>query len=191
MRRKQFILYLATLLTGLFSASVSYADKLGAPHGIPYFDEIRLGVLAADLDPGGASDDELALNAELLTRHIGQHYDNPLLDVFLNPRLHIGATLATDKGINQAYAGFTWDYQLTDRLFVETSFGGAIHDGETDDNNTDSYGCTAQFRESLSVGVNLTENISVMATVDHMSNAGLCDENQGFTNAGVRLGYRW
>jgi len=27
--------------------------------------------------------------------------------------------------------------------------------------------------------------------VSHMSNGGLCDENQGLTSAGVQLGYRW
>jgi hypothetical protein len=41
------------------------------------------------------------------------------------------------------------------------------------------------------IGVDVTESISIMATVDHMSNADLCDENQGLTNAGVRVGYRW
>ncbi|WP_081449527.1 acyloxyacyl hydrolase [Rhodomicrobium vannielii] len=30
-----------------------------------------------------------------------------------------------------------------------------------------------------------------MATIDHMSNAGLCDTNRGLTNAGVRLGYKF
>jgi hypothetical protein len=28
-----------------------------------------------------------------------------------------------------------------------------------------------------------------MATVEHMSNAGLCSQNRGLTNVGVRLGY--
>ncbi len=30
-----------------------------------------------------------------------------------------------------------------------------------------------------------------MATIDHMSNAGLCSENRGISNAGLRLGYKW
>jgi hypothetical protein len=178
-----------TLLT--LTSSLSCADEAGVTATFPYFDEIRFGVLAADLEPGGASDDEIAINFELLTPHIGKQYDHPVLDVIFNPRLHFGATLATGDGLNQGYAGLTWDYHLTDALFVEASFGGAAHDGETDDDNPDSYGCTVQFRESLSVGVNVTDQFSVMATVDHMSNAGLCDENQGLTNAGVRLGYRW
>lgn len=169
----------------------SHADGLSEPSPLPLFNEIRFGVLAADLDPGGGSDDTVAINAELLSPHFAGQYGDLILDALLNPRLHIGTTLTTDDGVNQAYAGLTWDYHLTDAVFLETSFGGAVHNGETDDHNADSYGCTIQFRESLSVGVDLSERISLMATVDHMSNSGLCNENQGLTNAGVRLGYRW
>ena len=32
---------------------------------------------------------------------------------------------------------------------------------------------------------------SLMATIEHSSNAGLCSENRGLTNAGLRLGYRF
>ena len=155
----------------------------------PLFSEFRFGVLAADLEPGGGSDDGVAISGELLTPNRARNL--PFIQNLLHPRFHIGAAIHTDDGVNQAYAGLTWDYYLTDTLFVETSFGGAVHDGDTDGNNPDSYGCTLNFRESVSIGVDITESVSVSATVDHMSNAGLCDQNQGLTNAGVRLGYRW
>jgi hypothetical protein len=156
----------------------------------PLFSEYRIAVLAADIEPGGGSDDGVAVSIELLTPHRGAaHYS--LVEHLLNPRFHVGALVHTDDGVNQAYAGLTWDYYLTDSIFVETSFGGAVHDGETDSDSTDSYGCTLNFRESIGIGADVTESISIMATVDHMSNADLCDENQGLTNAGVRLGYRW
>ncbi len=167
------------------------ADGFSGPSAFHLFNEARLGVFAADLDPGGASDDTISINGELLTPKVVGDYADTFLNAFLTPRFHLGTTFTTDYGINQVYGGLTWDYHLTDALFLETSFSAAIHDGETDNNNPDSYGCTVQFRESLSVGVHLTRQMSVMATVDHMSNAGLCDENQGLTNAGVRLGYRW
>lgn len=167
-------------------------DLNDAASPIPVFDEFRFGVLAADLDPGGATDDTVAINAELLTPHVGGPYQGSILESFLHPRLHIGTTVNTDdNGVNQLYAGLTWDHNLGERLFFETSFGGAVHDGETGDNNSDSYGCTLNFRESASIGVHLTERMSIMATIDHMSNANLCNENQGLTNAGVRFGYRW
>ena len=167
------------------------AGGFGGSSPVYFFNEARLGVFAADLDPGGASDDTISINGELLTPPMRGDYADPILNAFLKPRFHLGTTFTTDDGVNQAYSGLTWDYHLTDALFLETSFGAAIHDGETDGNNHDSYGCMVQFRESLSVGIHLTRRMSVMAIVDHMSNAGLCDENQGLTNAGVRLGYRW
>ncbi len=37
----------------------------------------------------------------------------------------------------------------------------------------------------------LSERWDVMATVDHMSNADLCDANRGLTNVGIRIGRRW
>jgi hypothetical protein len=47
------------------------------------------------------------------------------------------------------------------------------------------------FRESASLGYRITSNVSVMGTVEHISNAGLCDQNRGLTNVGLRLGYRF
>jgi hypothetical protein len=184
-----FILALSLSIFGLSPAQAG-GDHRGS--SFPAIDEVRLGVLVTDLEPGGASEDTIAINAELLTPRIGSPYDGSILASFLHPRLHAGFTVNTEEdGVNQAYAGLTWSHDLGERLFLETTFGGAVHGGETDDNNTDSYGCPLQFRESLSVGVHVTKQVSVMATVDHMSNANLCDENQGLTNAGVRLGYRW
>ena len=179
------------------SASGSGANASGdssgnTTTGFTAIAEIRLGVVGTDLEPGGGGDGQAAINVELLTDHLGESENASIFERLLHPRLHLGATLNPDSGgVNQANAGLTWDYPLSNSLFVETSFGTALHDGGTSGSNSDSYGCTLQFRESLSLGVSFNEHLRVMATVDHMSNAGLCDENQGLTNAGVRLGYRW
>jgi lipid A 3-O-deacylase len=178
----RFLLLLAVLLGGSGNAASAQDHTL--------FSEFRFGVLAADLEPGGGSDDGVAVSLELLTPYRGGVHDS-LIEHMLNPRFHVGAQIHTDDGVNQAYAGLTWDYYFTDAIFLETSFGGAMHDGETASNSADSYGCTLNFRESIGIGVDVTESISIMVTVDHMSNADLCDENQGITNAGVRVGYRW
>jgi len=94
-----------------------------------------------------------------------------------------GLWKSTDGGTSLVYTGLTWDVFLTQRLFVEGSFGGAIHDG--DDHQ---FGCTVDFRESGSVGLMFGKHWELMATVDHMSNADLCDENRGLTTVGLRLG---
>jgi len=54
-----------------------------------------------------------------------------------------------------------------------------------------ALGCHVLFRESASLGFNLTESWRIMGTIEHNSNAGLCDFNRGLTNAGVRLGYKF
>jgi lipid A 3-O-deacylase len=154
-------------------------------------DEVRLGVLAANLDEGDSEDAETLINGEILFGRFSGPHGDPLHDFFLSPRPHIGFSVTPDDGTNQVYAGLTWDFRLSDRLFVEASFGGTLHDGPTASSDPDSYGCSLLFRESASIGYELTERLRLMLTVDHMSNAGLCDQNQGLTNAGVRLGYRW
>ena len=53
-------------------------------------------------------------------------------------------------------------------------------------------GCSVLFRESASVGANLTESSSIMLTLEHASHAGLCGEdNRGITNLGVRVGFKF
>lgn len=160
----------------------------------PFFavTETRLGVFAANLEESAGEQAETLINVEVLFGKLPGQYSDPLSNYFLRPRLHVGFSLTPDEGgTNQAYAGVTWEFRLNDWAFIEASFGGAVHDGPTAGNDPDSYGCAVNFRESASLGFELSERMRLLFTVDHMSNAGLCDQNQGLTNAGVRLGYRW
>lgn len=154
----------------------------------PWIDEVRLGLFIHDSEQGN-DEDGADLNLEILYGRIG-HARGNFLDYFLMPRPHLGATISF-KDTSLAYAGFTWDLQITERLFVETSFGGAVHNGPFDDKDDAAFGCAANFRESASLGVALSDRWRMLATIEHMSNAGLCGENDGLTNAGVRLGYKW
>lgn len=152
--------------------------------------ELRVGGMATNLENGGAvGDNTPGINIEFLFARYNVPQADPVTTFVLSPRLHLGTTIAPD-GINEVYAGFTWEYHLATRVFLEASLGGAVHDGPNGD-NSDSYGCTVLFRESASLGLDITNRVRLLATVDHVSNAGLCSENQGLTNAGVRLGYRW
>ncbi len=169
----------------LLSATAAVA---GSPSTGGFIDEFRFGVLAQDLEDNDA-EDGIAMNAELLFPHLGPRTGGPL-DTFLSPRPHIGAQINTEGDTSLAYAGLTWDIWFSEILFIEASFGGAVHDGPTDDSG-DSFGCSVNFRESASIGIALAENWRLLATVSHMSNAGLCDENSGLTSGGLQLGYRW
>jgi hypothetical protein len=152
-------------------------------------DEFRFGVLMHSIDPNNG-EDGADVNLEVLLRRPAARYGDAFLDFALRPRLHLGASINTAGDTSQLYGGLTWDARLTQKLTLELSFGGAVHDGPTGDNLADSYGCTASFRESLSLGYALDERWTAYGTLSHMSNAGLCDHNTGLSSAGIRLGYK-
>ncbi len=154
----------------------------------PALDEFRLGVLQPVDGPHDDEDGGPNVNLELLFGRFGPQYENIFLNNFLRPRPHIGGSINTDGNTDQFYWGLTWDVFLTQRIFIEGSFGGAVHDGDDDD---DEFGCSVNFRESGSIGYNLSERWNVLVTVDHMSNADLCDENRGLTNVGIRFGRKF
>ena len=155
------------------------------------FSELRLGGSAQD--PGGPESGSANLTGEILFAKPFTAAD--LFTSYFIPRAHVGGSLNVRGDTSFAYAGLTWSYDLTSWLFVEGSFGGAVHNGNTESSrariavNENALGCSPLFRESGSVGVRLSTNWSVVATIEHMSNAGLCSQNRGLTNVGARLGY--
>ncbi len=130
------------------------------------------------------------MNLEVLGGRFPGGYENSILDFFLTPRPHVGTTIGFGK-TDEFYFGVTWDVRLTGNTFFEASFGGAAHDGPLHELNISSYGCQVNFRESASLGLALSPDWRLMGTLDHMSNAGLCGNNRGLTNAGVRLGIKF
>jgi lipid A 3-O-deacylase len=160
-------------------------------------DEARIGVLAQGV--GGWSPDMehgVGVNLELL-------FKSPdFMSVIGSPRPVLGVSIATDKdATSQAYAGFEWKTYLTRRFFAAGMLGGAIHNGETDPfdpvadaarfTNTQFLGCRALFRLGADFGYDLTERVSASFHWDHISNAGLCVDNEGLDNIGMRIGYRF
>jgi hypothetical protein len=150
--------------------------------------EVRAGGLVHDpLSPERGSVD---ISAEALFVKPFTSPD-PLWNALL-PRPDIGGTLNVAGKTSEAYAGAAWDYDVTSRLFAEGTFGGSVNDAHTGLHvppGFNAMGCDASFRESASLGYRLTQNWSVMGTVEHMSNAGLCPPNRGLTNVGARVGY--
>lgn len=198
--RHGFIVGLTAVLAGfgacacLSSAfAADYVPPRLAPPPAPVFNvfsELRFGASAHEIS--GPESGSLAITGEVLFAKPFQ-LANPAYD-FLIPRLHLGGSLNTAGDTSFAYAGFTWTYDITQRFFVEASFGGAIHDGDTGyvvSAGRNALGCSPLFRESLGLGYRFTENWSVVANVEHMSNAGLCDNNRGLTNVGAKVGYRF
>jgi lipid A 3-O-deacylase len=172
--------------TGLSAATSSIRGVEAVEPDFPAIDELRLGILESvdgpKDDKGGSPD----VNLELLLGRFGPAYQSAFWNHFLRPRPTLGTSINTGGGTDEFYGGFTWDAFLTRRLFVEAFAGGALHDGDDD-----YFGCRANFREAGSVGIMLSAHWDLLATVDHMSNANLCDENRGLTNIGIRLGRKW
>ena len=153
--------------------------------------EFRIGFSAQDPWGPEGRDGSANLTGEILFAKPFTASD--LFTSYFIPRPHIGGSLNFDGRTSFAYAGLTWTFDITPSLFVEGSLGGAIHNGDKDPFGISSHhqalGCSPLFRESGSVGVRLSANWSVMATIEHLSNAGACSENRGLTNIGARVGY--
>lgn len=154
----------------------------------PFLSEVRGGVFAHD--PWSPEDGSVDLNGEILFAKPFLTAD-PTINLFI-PRPHIGGTLSLDSKTSHAYVGLTWSFDITSSIFVEASFGGGVNDGKSGfvvPADRVAIGCNWNFRESASIGYRLSRNWTIMGTVEHISNAGLCNQNRGLTNAGVRIGY--
>ena len=150
--------------------------------------EIRLGVLKHDTGPfSRTEEDGVNVNLELLFTSPG------FLEAVWSPRPHLGVSINTSGDTSQAYFGLSWEFDVWRDLIVGFSFGGSVHNGETETDRTDrkELGCHLLFRESLELGWRFGEHHVITAFLDHISNANLCDKNEGMESVGVRYGYRF
>jgi hypothetical protein len=150
--------------------------------------EFRFGFSAQD--PWGAESGSANVTGEALLEKPFTTSD--LFASYFVPRPHLGGSLNFDTDTSFVYAGLTWSIDVTPRIFLEGSLGGATHNGRTNPfagpYEQTNFGCTHLFRESGSIGVRLSANWSMMATVEHLSN-GTCSGGADLTNFGARLGY--
>lgn len=176
-----------TLACAMLFATLGAVPAFAAEDSI--VDEVRLGVLNHELSlfRDETDEDGADINGEVL-------FTSPdWLEWAGSPRPHLGATIAThEDSTSIIYTGLAWDWNFWGPLFVEGAFGAALHDGETGSSKQQNeLGCAWAFHESASLGYNLTDNHRLMLTLEHISNASLCDDNEGLTNVGIRYGYRF
>lgn len=148
-----------------------------------------VGFISPDVEDGVAFSGEVLFKAP------------DILSAIWNPKPHIGFSLATaGNGTSYIYSGLTWRKSfLSEKFFVDVGVGGAIHDGRISFNpaidlpRTDGsfLGCPVLFRLHAAPGIRLNERWSASLQWEHLSNAGLCDENEGLDNIGFRLSYRF
>ena len=191
-----------SVVLALLAGGASAADLYNPPPAGPaayvppsqpvsFVSELRIGASAQD--PWSPEKGSANVTGEILFQKPFTTAD--LFTSYFIPRPHLGGSLNFRGDTSFAYAGLTWTVDITPRFFVEASFGGAVHNGNTESNpafipaDRSALGCSPTFRESGSIGYRLTPNWSVMATIEHLSNAGACGQNRGLTNVGARLGY--
>ena len=116
---------------------------------------------------------------------------NPYLAAFLKPETRTaGAMVNFEDRISYAYTGVNCHVPIYDRLFFEVEFGGALNNSEK--GQPGWLGCPVTFRESGRLGLQITSNIDIVGSIEHVSHADLCGrENPGLTNFGLRLGYKF
>jgi len=158
-----------------------------SPYG--WLSEVRVGAMLHDQGPFSShKEDGVDANLEILFR------SPQFLDFLWSPRPVIGGHFHSDGDTHQAYAGLTWDWDIWgDDVFIEFNLGGAYHTGEeeTGDPDRKELGCSVLFHLATDLGYRITENHAVMIHFSHISNADLCDSNEGLENVGIRYGYRF
>ena len=178
------ILGLVSSITFLTSSQNTFAADKKNPQQ-PIISEIRFGADSHGI--GGREQGLLDFSGAVLFQKISL---GASLDSFLSPRPHVGFSASSKT--SAAYAGLTWTYNVSDPVFVELEFGGALNNSPgagSDLEGRIGMGCSLSFREALNIGYRITPSVSIMLTGEHMSNANLCENNSGLTNAGVRIGY--
>lgn len=172
----------AIVAAGLFAAGGAAAED-----GI--LSELKAGVLAHNV-PLLATRDEggLDFNIEALLR------SPDALSAIGAPRPHVGASINDGDDTSQVYAGLTWEWHpFALPLWGAFSLGGAVHDGELHAvrNDRKALGSRVLFRLGAEIGYDVSESWRVSLLWDHISNAGLADENEGLDNVGFRIGFRF
>lgn len=165
-----------------------FGERSDGNAGLYGISELRTGILYHDEGPFSRNkEDGPDVNVEML-------FVSPdFLDVIWSPRPHIGADINTDDDTSSYYLGLSWEWYLWRNLFAGFSLGGAYHDGETEEvgrSDKKELGCSVLFRESVEMGWVFAERHTLSFMLDHISNARLCDENEGLENFGLRYGYR-
>lgn len=193
------------LLVGSASAQPAYkapplkADSPPASaSSVPDSFEARFGAFTHGV--GGPEEGSADINAELVFPRLWHVHNgwNPLhLDDgwdWLIPRPHIGGMLNTAGKTSYIYGGALWTFDVTRSIFLETFFGGALHNGELDGDSTHaSLGCRLLYHLGGSVGVRVMPRWSVLFTYDHISNGkgtfSNCSHNHGLNDYGLRLSH--
>jgi hypothetical protein len=175
------------------AATVSPETEFVSKPLLGFVSELRGGVLAHAYGPSvidSRRESGIDINLEIL-------FAPPPLKFFwylFEPRPTLGLDINTNGQTTFGYGGFTWEWSITRRLYLDFFLGFAGHDGFLHNAPRDrrELGSRLLFREALELGWRLNERHAVSLMIDHYSNAGYFDKkNQGNDNFGARYSYRY
>jgi hypothetical protein len=187
------------VLLGLAGPGPASAQDLLSPHPLAgVIDELRFGLHAHDVDYAG-------LPFRVGEWHLNQIEDisfdvlftSPDLDVFRwvgAPRPELGVTLNLDGQESLAHLGLTWQLPIFDTpIYLEGTLGAAAHTGYNYNAppGFKNFGCTVNFYQRYGIGARLGENATATLTYEHSSNNNACDANDGLSNFGLRMGWKF
>jgi lipid A 3-O-deacylase len=156
--------------------------------------EVLVGVV--DHDTGVINTDTeggVDLTAELRFKPLGGAF----FEFLRSPRPHLGFNLNDSGNTSALYTGLTWAWPFGNRYFLGVALGGAVHNGTLETNNREKrrndneLGCRVLFREAVELGFTFLKRHALSIRFDHLSNANLCDENEGLDTVGLVYGYRF
>jgi lipid A 3-O-deacylase len=113
----------------------------------------------------------------------------------LVPRAYVGGMINLQGRTSSIHAGARWLFPITDRVFAEGFFGGAVHDGSINGDPTHAaLGSRVLFHVGGALGYRFDRNWSGMLMFDHLSNGNRVFgtgfvRNEGINSYGMKFGY--
>ena len=178
------------LLCAILAAPAIGTEPMPDKNEAGWFQEIRLGVLAHDVNhlwSGSRREGGVDLNAEIILGRPGFS----LLSGNIRP--NFGLSVNTQGDTSSLYGGILWEWETKSGVFFDLGLGAAVHNGKLDTNNDNkkSLGSRVLFRIPVELGYSITARHRISILFVHVSNGYLADPNQGLDELGLRYGYRF
>jgi hypothetical protein len=148
-------------------------------------EEIKIGINQHDFDRklGNRIEKGKNINIEFLANQV---------ESLLNGRPHIGISMNNQGYTSNVYSGVTWTFNKLNPFYVEASLGISLNNGvKKTSRKQRPIGSNLLFRESLSIGYNISDDYNVSLMIDHISSADIAKPNPGLTDIGIRIGYKF
>lgn len=189
-------------MRGMLAAGLLAAGSAAAlAQDVPFagvVDEVRVGIHAHEVHwslwPVYVNNWDLSQISDVSFDVLFTSPDHDVFRWIGSPRPEIGTTVTFTGEESLLHAGLTWQVPVFDTpVFLEGTFGAAIHNGYLTGAPAGrrNMGCRVNFYERFGIGANITETATVLLTYEHTSNAELCAANDGLSNFGVRVGFKF